>query len=188
VTADGQLLHTDAETHPELFWAIRGGGGNFGVATRLQFRLHPVDQILGGMLLLPAAPEVIAAFVAGAEAAPEELSTIANIMKAPPTPMVPEEAHGRPVVMALLCWAGDLDAGDPPTAGRRIMAPSARSGSDPRRRRPTRPGSPGWRRRYGRATRGVRQLRRRGRAVHGAARGVRGGARRGPPAVANLHR
>jgi FAD/FMN-containing dehydrogenase len=70
VTADGQLLHTDADTHPELFWAIRGGGGNFGIATRFQFRLHRLDRILGGMLLLPATPEVIAAFVAEAEAAP----------------------------------------------------------------------------------------------------------------------
>jgi FAD/FMN-containing dehydrogenase len=60
VTADGRLLRVDAETHPELFWAIRGGGGNFGVATRFQFRLHPVDTIVGGMLVLPATPEVIA--------------------------------------------------------------------------------------------------------------------------------
>jgi FAD/FMN-containing dehydrogenase len=76
VSADGRLLRTDPETHPELFWAIRGGGGNFGVATRFQFRLHPVDHAVGGMLLLPATPEVIAAFVAEAETAPEELSTI----------------------------------------------------------------------------------------------------------------
>ncbi len=51
VTADGQLLHVDAETHPDLFWAIRGGGGNFGVATRFQFRLHEVDTVVGGMLI-----------------------------------------------------------------------------------------------------------------------------------------
>ena len=54
VTADGQLLHTDPQTHPELFWAIRGGGGNFGVATRFQFRLPPLEQLLGGLLVLPA--------------------------------------------------------------------------------------------------------------------------------------
>src|SRR5919205_2780435 len=79
VTADGRLLRVDAETHPDLFWAIRGGGGNFGVATRFQFRLHEVGTIVGGMLLLPATPQVIASFVSEAEAAPEELSTIANI-------------------------------------------------------------------------------------------------------------
>jgi hypothetical protein len=56
VTADGQLLRTDAQTHPDLFWAIRGGGSNFGVATRFQFRLHQLDTIVGGMLILPATP------------------------------------------------------------------------------------------------------------------------------------
>ena len=92
VTADGQLLRVDAETHPDLFWAIRGGGGNFGVATRFQFRLHEVGTIVGGMLLLPATPEVIASFIAEAEAAPEELSTIANVMPAPPMPFMPPES------------------------------------------------------------------------------------------------
>ncbi|MEX0667931.1 MAG: FAD-binding oxidoreductase, partial [Acidimicrobiia bacterium] len=79
VTADGQLLRVDAETHPDLFWAIRGGGGNFGVATRFQFRLQEVDTIVGGFMMLPATPDVIAAFIAEAEAAPDELSTIANV-------------------------------------------------------------------------------------------------------------
>jgi FAD/FMN-containing dehydrogenase len=117
VTADGRLLRVDAENHPDLFWAIRGGGGNFGVATRLQFRLHPVDTIVGGMLLLPATPDVIGSFVAAAQAAPEELSAIANIMPAPPIPPFPSEHHGRLVVMGLLAYAGDLEAGE------RAMAP-----------------------------------------------------------------
>lgn len=90
VTADGQLLHVDDEHHPDLFWAIRGGGGNFGVVTRFKFRLHPVDQVVGGMLILPATPEVISGFVAAADAAPEELSTIANVMSAPPMPFLPD--------------------------------------------------------------------------------------------------
>jgi FAD/FMN-containing dehydrogenase len=111
VTAGGELLRVDAETHPDLFWAIRGGGGNFGVATRFQFRLHQVDTIVGGMLILPAMPEVIASFVAEAEAAPEELSAIANIMVAPPMPFLPAEAHGKAVVMALMCYAGEVEAG-----------------------------------------------------------------------------
>src|SRR5919112_294215 len=83
VTADGELLRVDAETRPDLFWAIRGGGGNFGVATRFKFRLHELAQIVGGMLMLPATFDVIHSFVAVAEAAPEELSTIANIVPAP---------------------------------------------------------------------------------------------------------
>ncbi len=117
VTADGELLHADAGTHPDLFWAIRGGGGNFGVATRFRFRLHEVDTIVGGMLLLPATQDVIASFVAEAETAPEELSAIANIMPAPPMPFVPAEHHGRLVIMAMLVYAGELEAGE------RAMAP-----------------------------------------------------------------
>ncbi|MBI5666977.1 MAG: FAD-binding oxidoreductase [Chloroflexi bacterium] len=111
VTADGQLRRVDANNHPDLFWAIRGGGGNFGVVTRFQFRLHPVSEIVGGMLLLPATPEVIASFIAEAEAAPEELSTIANVMPAPPMPFVPKEHHGKLVVMALMVYAGPTEAG-----------------------------------------------------------------------------
>ena len=117
VTADGRLLRADAETHPDLFWAIRGGGGNFGVAIRFQFRLYPVDTIVGGMLLLPATPEVIETFIAEAGAAPDELSIIANIMPAPPMPFVPAEHHGRLVVMAMVAYAGEAEA------GLRILAP-----------------------------------------------------------------
>ncbi|HJV04901.1 MAG TPA: FAD-dependent oxidoreductase, partial [Actinomycetota bacterium] len=64
VTADGDLLRVDAESNPDLYWAIRGGGGNFGVATRFRFRLHEVPQVVGGMLFLPATPEVLAGFMA----------------------------------------------------------------------------------------------------------------------------
>jgi FAD/FMN-containing dehydrogenase len=109
VTADGQLLRVDDQTHPDLYWALRGGGGNFGVATRFRFRLHPVDQIVGG-LLLPAPPDTIAAFVAEAEAAPKAMSTIANVMPAPPLPFVPATHHGV-VIMATLAYAGDPEAG-----------------------------------------------------------------------------
>lgn len=117
VTADGQTLRVDAEHHPDLFWAIRGGGGNFGVATRFLFRLHEVGTVYGGMLILPATPEVVAGFIAAADAAPEEISTIANVMTAPPMPFVPEEAFGRLILMAILVYAG------PPEAGERAVAP-----------------------------------------------------------------
>jgi FAD/FMN-containing dehydrogenase len=117
VTADGRVLQVDAETHPDLFWAIRGGGGNFGVATRFRYRLHELPSIVGGMLLLPGSAEVIEALVATAEAAPEELSLIANVMVAPPMPFLPPAAHGQLVVMTLLCYAGDAEAGE------RAMAP-----------------------------------------------------------------
>jgi FAD/FMN-containing dehydrogenase len=122
VTADGELVHVDDETHPDLFWAIRGGGGNFGVATRFRFRLHEVSTIVGGMLVLPATPEVIAAFVAEAEAAPDELSVIANIMVAPPMPFLPVEAHGTLVLLALVCYAGEIGAGERAVAPLRALA------------------------------------------------------------------
>lgn len=112
VTADGQILNVNAETHPDLFWAIRGGGGNFGVATRFQFRLHKLDLVIGGMLLLPATPDTMASFIAEAESASDELSTIANVMPAPPMPFVPTEHHGRLVIMALMLHAGGGSAGE----------------------------------------------------------------------------
>jgi FAD/FMN-containing dehydrogenase len=122
VTADGELLYADAENHPDLFWAIRGGGGNFGVATRFKFRLHPVDWFVGGILILSATPDVIASFVAQAQAAPEELSTIANVMAAPPLPFVPPEAHGKLVVMGMLAYAGDVEDGERAIAPFRALA------------------------------------------------------------------
>jgi FAD/FMN-containing dehydrogenase len=122
VTADGEQLFVDAETHPDLFWAIRGGGGNFGVATRFQFRLREVETIVGGMLILPATPASIASFAAEAEAAPEELSAIANVMVAPPMPFLPAETHGKLVIMALMCYAGGVDAGELALAPFRALA------------------------------------------------------------------
>jgi FAD/FMN-containing dehydrogenase len=122
VTADGRLLTADPETHPDLFWAIRGGGGNFGVATRFQFRLHPLDGIVGGMLLLPATAQVVADFMAAAEAAPEELSAIANVMAAPPMPFIPPERQGELVIMAMLAYAGDAEAGQRAVAPFRALA------------------------------------------------------------------
>ncbi len=122
VTADGQLLRVDADNHPDLFWAIRGGGGNFGVATRFHFRLHDVGTMVGGMLMLPATADVIRSFIALSEAAPEELSTIANVMPAPPMPFVPAEQHGKLVIFGMLCFAGAVDAGERAVAPFRALA------------------------------------------------------------------
>jgi FAD/FMN-containing dehydrogenase len=122
VTADGQLVTASEHEHPELFWAIRGGGGNFGVATRLKFRLHPLDGIVGGMLMLPATAQIIVDFVAAAEAAPEELSGIATVMPAPPMPFLPADQHGRLLVMAMLCYAGEAEDGEHALAPFRALA------------------------------------------------------------------
>jgi len=111
VTADGELRYVDADEEPDLFWAIRGGGGNFGVATSFCFRLRPVAAVTGGMLLLPATAKTIASFVDAASYAPDELSTIATVVSAaPPLPFIPAEHHGRPVLMAQLVFAGEADA------------------------------------------------------------------------------
>lgn len=123
VTADGQILRVDNQNHPDLFWAIRGGGGNFGVATRFQFQLHKVAQVFGGMLFLPATADSIASFIAEAESASDKLSTIANVMPAPPMPFLPEDQHGQMTIMAMLVYAGDIAQGEQAVAPFRKLAP-----------------------------------------------------------------
>jgi len=117
VTADGRLLRADGINYPDLFWALRGGGGNMGVATRFLFRLHEVDTIVGGALVLPASPQLIQAFVATAEAAPDELTTIANVMPAPPLSFIAAEYHGQLAIVSTLVYSG------PPDASERAFAP-----------------------------------------------------------------
>jgi FAD/FMN-containing dehydrogenase len=122
VTADGQILQVDEKNHPDLYWAIRGGGGNFGVVTRFKFRLHEVPSIVGGMLILPATPETIAGFIAQSAVAPEELSSIANVMFAPPMPFLPQEAHGKLIIFAIMVYAGETEAGQRALAPFRALA------------------------------------------------------------------
>ena len=113
VTADGAIHDVDADHEPDLFWAIRGGGGNVGVVTRFTFRLHEVPQVVGGMLLLPATAESVTEFMRLALAAPDELGLIANVMPAPPMPFVPQDWRGELVILGLLAWSGapqDADA------------------------------------------------------------------------------
>jgi FAD/FMN-containing dehydrogenase len=112
VTADGELLRADASTNPDLFWAIRGGGGNFGIVTRFQFKLADVARTVGGMLFLPATAEIIERWVQLADEAPEELSGIANAMPCPPMPMIDEAWHGKLVLFCIMCFVGDAAAGE----------------------------------------------------------------------------
>ncbi|HST14711.1 MAG TPA: FAD-binding oxidoreductase [Gaiellaceae bacterium] len=126
VTADGRILDVDETREPDLFWAIRGGGGNFGVVTRFDYRLHPVGTVTGGMLAIPATPETLAGLVEVADAAPDELSLIANILgAAPPLPFVPQEQVGKPLILALLVHSGPLDEGERAVAPLRELAPVA---------------------------------------------------------------
>jgi FAD/FMN-containing dehydrogenase len=120
VTADGEMLRADAESEPELFWGLRGGGGNFGVVTTFEYRLHPVGPlVLGGPIFwsLAAAPEVLQAVRDFAPEAPDELGITIAARLAPPAPFLPPEQHGKPVVALVLVWAGD------PAEGERAIAP-----------------------------------------------------------------
>lgn len=112
VTADGELVIADVEQHPDLFWALRGGGGNFGVVTRLRYRLHEIGPSFGGMVVLPAERDVLTGLVTLAGDAPDDLSMIIHAAKAPPAPFLPAEVHGRPVVMATFLHAGGSAQGE----------------------------------------------------------------------------
>ena len=111
VTADGRQVTASAESHPDLFWAVRGGGGNFGVVTRFQFRLYPVGEILGGALFMPATRDVLRSLVPIASSAPEELTTISFLMALPPAPFVPAELVGTMSLAIMFVWSGDPEAG-----------------------------------------------------------------------------
>ena len=118
VTADGRIVTASERRNPDLFWAVRGGGGNFGIVTRFVFRLHPVGTVLAGALFLPVTREVLAGLVAAGENAPEELTTITFIMATPPLPFVPQDLHFKPSVIVMFVHASDDIA-----AGQAALAP-----------------------------------------------------------------
>ncbi|MDQ2689770.1 MAG: FAD-binding oxidoreductase [Chloroflexota bacterium] len=112
VLADGSVRRASRSEEPELFWALRGGGGNFGVVTEFVFRLHEVDpQVTAGIMAWPAAraEEVLQAFRDTTDAAPRELTLAAIRRNAPPAPWLPESAHGTPIVMVVACHSGTAD-------------------------------------------------------------------------------
>lgn len=115
VTADGELVHTDAERHPDLFWALRGGGGNFGIVTNFEFQLHPVGpEVLSGLIVHPftRAGELLKGLREIAATAPDELTCWAVLRKAPPLPFLPESVHGTEVLVFALCYLGDMQEGE----------------------------------------------------------------------------
>ena len=122
VTADGELRTVSEASDPDLFWAVRGGGGNFGIATRFRYRLHPVSMVLGGMLALPLSERVLLDAIDASMEAPEELTQISAVMDLPPLPFVPAEFHGVPALVVLPVYAGDLDAGQAALAAFRSIA------------------------------------------------------------------
>ena len=108
VTADGQLLTASERQHEDLFWALRGGGGNFGVVTSLEFQLHPVGEIIGGPIFfeLEAAGDVLRAYRDYIDEAPEELGAFFAFQIAPPLPFIPESRHGETLCAIVTCWTG----------------------------------------------------------------------------------
>ena len=126
ITADGELVKVDQKPNSELFWGIRGGGGNFGIVTEFEFRLHPVGPLVfAGPIFWPLeqAPEVLRFYRRWIADAPDELMTIVVHRKAPAVPYVPRELHGRPVVAIVCCYAG------PPEDGERAIRPLKAFGS-----------------------------------------------------------
>ena len=122
VTANGRIVTASAEQNADLFWGIRGGGGNFGIVTEFTYRLAPVGQILGGDLVLPATHEVIRGYLEYVASAPNELTTIANVLHAPPAPYVPPERVGELVLSILICWTGTEAEGQQAIAPLRALA------------------------------------------------------------------
>ena len=129
VTAAGECLRASEREHSDLLWGLRGGGGNFGVVTSFEYRLHPVGpMVLAGVVLYPAASarEVLSRYREFAASAPDELTTIAVLRTAPPAPFLPTSVHGQPVVVIGACYAGPVMEGERVVAGlRRLGTPLA---------------------------------------------------------------
>jgi FAD/FMN-containing dehydrogenase len=115
VTADAKLVRASSQENQDLFWGLRGGGGNFGVVTGIDYALYPVGpEIVGGLVAWPAseAPKVLELYRTLAEEAPPELTLVTLMRPAPPAPWLPPDMHGKPIVAILACYTGDPDDGE----------------------------------------------------------------------------
>ncbi|RVN69906.1 FAD-binding oxidoreductase, partial [Sinorhizobium meliloti] len=124
VTANGELVRASPTEHRDLFWAIRGGGGNFGVVTAFEFRLHELGpEVLSGLVIHPFAEagSVLQQYRQALENAPDELTCWVVMRQAPPLPFLPTEWHGKEVVVLAMCYCGDLEAGEKAMAGLRAI-------------------------------------------------------------------
>jgi FAD/FMN-containing dehydrogenase len=124
VTADGELVRASERENGDLFWALRGGGGNFGVVTSFEFKLHPVGpEVLSGLIVHPlgVAGALLPEYRRIAKEAPDELTTWVVMRKAPPLPFLPAQWHGKEVLIFAACHCGDLKAGEKAVAGLRAL-------------------------------------------------------------------
>lgn len=124
VTATGEEVIASHTENPDLFWAVRGGGGNFGIITEFVFRLAKVGQVYGGVLMLPATREIVRAHLEYAAAAPDELTIISELMHAPPAPFVPVERVGELTLAVFVVWAGSTEDGENAVAPLRALGPA----------------------------------------------------------------
>ncbi len=122
VLADGRVVRASKNENQELFWAIRGGGGNFGIVTEFEFQLEPIGSVLGGMLVLPATRETLRGFADYAPYASNGLTTIASVMHAPPAPFIPADKIGSLVLVVFVAWTGDVVEGERAIAPLRALA------------------------------------------------------------------
>lgn len=113
VTAGGEFVHCSANEHQDLFWGVRGGGGNFGIATSFTFRLHPVGSVVGGLAFWPAdkANELLHFYREYITSIPDELTTVVAFLVGPPAPFLPESMHGVPLVAVGVCYTGEIEEG-----------------------------------------------------------------------------
>jgi len=124
VTAKGELVRASGTQNEDLFWAIRGGGGNFGVVTNFEFKLHPVGpQVFSGLIVHPFenAKDLLKGYREVVSKAPDELTVWAVMRKAPPLPFIPTEWHGREVLVFAACYSGEMAAGEKATAPLRSL-------------------------------------------------------------------
>ena len=126
VTADGRLVRASEEHHPDLFWGLRGGGGNFGIVTGFEYRLHPIGpEVMAGAIAwhADAAPKVLEMYHTLTEQAPPELTCVAILRKAPPAPWLPPDVHGKPIIALIVCHSGSVETGE------KLVAPIKAFGS-----------------------------------------------------------
>jgi FAD/FMN-containing dehydrogenase len=126
VTADGQFLTASEKENEDLFWALRGGGGNFGVVTSFEYRLHPIEDVLVGIFIFPLerARELFQFYRGFIQEAPDELGGFPAYLVAPPLPFLPEQHHGTTLCGMVLCWAGPLEKGEEAFRPLRSLGPT----------------------------------------------------------------